>query len=498
MTTQKFTFDFNSTFKGNRKESALLHRRPLSFGSWPLLMTLALGCAPGYAEQGAKSPPQAAKPQGSHINVQVIKSNKGINAWFVEAHEIPVVSVSIAFKNTGNASDPKGQAGLVQLVSSMLDEGSGDLNSQEFKKLLLQKNIELDISASQDVIRVNFRTVKENVGDAFLVLRTMLSKPRFDPDTLARVKNQILTLLEQSLHDERSVANQKLVSTIYGDHPYGRTTQQIIKEIPNITEAQMRQYMKERLTRDQLLVSAVGDISVDELKKYLDETFGDFPEKAVPSTVKEAPLLNSGKTIVEPLNIPQSLILFSQPGVPRSSPDFYASYVMMKILGDGMLDSRLWNEIREKRGLAYGIDADVKWSQHSTLILGKTATKNQSTKEVIDIIRQVWQDMLKGATQTEVDFVKKRLMGSFALIFSSTKQISNALLTYQLDNLGSNYINERNAILSKLTLEDINRAAKSLLKPENLTFIVVGEPKGLSSLETAKEATKENKVGAKI
>lgn len=479
-----------SNFKNQNKERSLFSRH-LPIGSWPVLMTLALSCTPGLAEQNSASPPATTKPQPTHVNVQEVKSSKGITAWIVETHEIPVVSVAIAFKNAGNAEDPKGLAGLVLLLSSMLDEGAGNWDSQEFKKLLLQKNIELAISTSPDVFQVSFRTVRENVGEAFHILRTILSKPRFDPDALTRVKNQILTSLEQSLHNEHTIASQKLNSLIYGDHPYGKTTQQTLKEFPKITDVQMHQFIKDRFARDQLLITAVGDITPVELKDYLDKTFGDFPEKATPTTVKDANLLNLGKTVVEPLDIPQSLVYFTQPGICRNNPDFYATFIMMKIMGDGLFESRLWNEIREKRGLAYGVNADLTWSQHASLVLGGTATKNKSVKEVIGIIRDVWKNMAQGATQSELNFTKKRMIGSFSLNFSSTLKIAKALLIYRIDNLGIDFINKRNEIISALTLDDINRAAKSLLKPEQLTFVVVGEPTGLSP----QESTQEKKPG---
>lgn len=462
----------------SRKQTFFSKR--LLFGSWPLFMTLALSCTPGLAEVPV-NPSPAIKLQPTYMNVREMKSSKGITAWIVEAHDIPVVSVAIAFKNAGNTADPEGWAGLVQLLSGMLDEGAGEWDSQGFKKFLLQKNIELNITASQDVFQISFRAIKENVGEAFRVLNTILTTPRFDEASLARVKNQVLTILEQSLHNERTLALQKLNSLIYGDHPYGKTVQQILKEFSKVTDVQLRQFMKERFARDQLLITVVGDITVTEVQDYLDETFGDLPEKATPTDVKDATLLNIGATVVETLDIPQSLVYFIQPGICRSHPDFYAAFIMMKIMGDGQFESRLWNEVREKRGLAYGVDADLQWSQHASLLLGGTATKNKNVKDVIDIVRKVWKEMSQGATQAEVDFVKKRMIGSFALNFSSTIKIAKALLIYQIDNLGADYINKRNKIVSALTLDEINKVAKSLLKPEQLTFVIVGQPQGVSS-----------------
>jgi zinc protease len=254
----------------------------------------------------------------------------------------------------------------------------------------------------------------------------------------------------------------------------------------------MRQFMKDRFTRDQLLISVVGDISTGELQDYLDRTFDECPEKAAPSDIKEPTLPKTGSTIIIPLNIPQSLVRFAQPGVARTDPDFYAAFVLLKILGDGQFESRLWDEIREKRGLAYEIEANLSWSKHSALLLGGTATKDTNVKEVIKLIRKVWGNMIEGATQNEVDFVKKRIMGSFALNFSSTLRIAKALLVYQIDDLGTDYINKRNEIIAALTLADINRVAKKLLNPEQLSFVICGEPKALSS----QGLTQENKAGA--
>lgn len=475
-----------SPIKGPTNAISLLGK---ASSSWPLLMTLALSSAPGLAEQGsAAAPTSTTKPQPTRVKVEEIKTTKGLTAWMVESHEIPVVSVAIAFKDAGHASDPKGLAGLVHLITSTLDEGAGPWDSQGFKKFLLEKNIELSISSTQDIFQLNFRTIKKNVGDAFRVLNLILKDPKFDDESLSRVKNQILTSLQQSLHNENFIANQTLNSLIFGNHPYGRTAQQTLKEFPEITAVQMRQFIKDRLTRDQIVISAVGDITPSELKEYLDKTFGDIPEKSVPTDLKMVTLQNLGGITVESLNIPQSLVYFTQPGIKRDDPDFYAAVVMMKIMGKGDYESRLWNEIREKRGLTYAIEANIHHSRYASILIGGTSTKNNSVEEVVTLIRNVWQGMTEGATQAELDFVKKRMIGSFALNFSSTHRIAKALLVYQIDNLGIDYINKRNEIISSLTLDHINKVAKKLLDPKKLTFVIVGKPKNLALKEVAQES----------
>jgi len=224
-------------FKNFDTSTLLMHKASYS---WSLLMALALSCSPSYAETSASTSPSCpTNPQPTRINVQEVKSSKGLTAWMVESHEIPVVSVAIAFKNAGNAADPAGLSGLVRLLISTIDEGAGPWDSQGFKKFLLEKNIELNISATPDLFQLNFRTIKKNVGDAFHALNLILTDPKFDDAALARVKNQILTSLEQSLHSEHFLANQKLNSLIFGDHPYGKTAQQTLKEFPKITATQM-------------------------------------------------------------------------------------------------------------------------------------------------------------------------------------------------------------------------------------------------------------------
>lgn len=456
---------------------------------WLGIVMFGFTCSSSLATPTSKdSTMSSSLSPSTAINIQEVKTNKNLTAWMVESHDIPVLSVVVAFKKAGYAAEPEGSSGLVRLLSALLDEGAGEWDSQGFKKFLLEKNIELSIGATQDIFYITFRTTKKNIDDAFYVLKAILSAPRFEGNSLDLIKNQMLTSLQQSLQDENFIATNVLNEKIFGAHPYGKTAQKILKEFGSVTANQLRQFMKNRLARDQMIISAAGDITPNELKDLLDKTFGDFPAEAVPLTLENVSLLNLGTTIVESLNIPQSLILFTQPGIDRHHPDYYAAFVMMKIIGDRGFESRLWNEVREKKGLAYGIDASIHYSSLMSLFFGSTATKNTSTREVIDTIRKVWQESLQGFTAEELEFVKKRTIGGFGLQFSSTFRIVSALLMYQIDNLGLDFVNKRNKIIEALTLEDINRVAKNFLKPEKLTFVVVGNPDNLAEKEVSREA----------
>lgn len=473
------------------KKSCYVKKHLLKLTVFGLVAAGVIGGGYFYMNKQQTTPQVIPEHKSALINVTDVKTPKGLSAWLVENHEIPVLSLSIAFKSAGNKNDPEGKLGVCNLLSGMLDEGAGDYSSQDFKKRLLEKNIELSVHQNHDHFMISFRTVKDSIPEAFRLIRLILTCPRFEADALQRVKNQIQISNQQSLQNPRVLAGDTLNSLLYEKHPYGRTTLEELKDLGNITADDLRHYMSSHFTKDRLVISAAGSITSEELTKLIDETFGDLPEKYAGSEIPHVDLHHLGETKTVPLPIPQSVVLFVQKGIQRKDPDFFPVYVMTRILGDGNFESRLWHEVREKRGLAYNIDLSVSWAQCAESLSGATATKNESVENVISIIRKEWKKMIdEGATQEELIFVKDRLKGSFALNFSSTPKIAAALMTYQLDDLGIDYINQRNKILEKVTLEDINRVAKKWLSPEQLTFVIVGNPSNTSPQENSPK--KEN------
>lgn len=422
----------------------------------------------------------------SSVKVLDYKTTLGISGWHVEAMDIPVLTISICFRNAGDKNDPAGLAGVAEFLCNMIDEGAGEYNSVNFKGLLLKKNIRLSISQNSDSIFVNLRSTRENIKDLFEILTLILTKPRFDDDALARVKKQILTSLQQSLHSENQIASDTFNQQAFPQHPYGRSTQTDIAGIQKITKADLQKYMKERLALDQIRITSAGSISVEDLKACIDTAFKNLPATAAPSTVRDIEPTYTGQITVVDMDIPQSVILFYQPGLARKDKDFYAAYVLLKILGDGGFKSRLWDEVRENRGLAYGIDSDLRWSQHSYYTIGSTATANANAGQVVEIIRKEWEKIKdKGVTQKEVDFAIERLTGAFPLGFSSTPQIVGLLNNYQQDGLDPDFINRRNDQIRKVTVDDVNRMAKTLIQPDKLSFIIVGKPEGLNNHKSA-------------
>jgi zinc protease len=188
-----------------------------------------------------------------------------------------------------------------------------------------------------------------------------------------------------------------------------------------------------------------------------------------------------GKRIVVDLDVPQTVVQFGGLGVKRSDPDFMPAYLMSHVLGGGSFSSRLYREVREKRGLAYGVSSQLLWLYHAAVNIGGTATRNDATKDTIEVIETEMARMTKeGPTADELAKAKTYLKGSFALGLDTSTKISNQLVSMQLDNLGIDYIDKRPALIDAVTLEDTKRMAKRLLEP-GMLVTVVGRPQGVTS-----------------
>lgn len=411
----------------------------------------------------------------SPLPVQELKTSLGNSIWFVPT-EIPVVSVNLTFRHSGDKNCPSNLSGLTDLMAALLDEGAGPYDSQGFKKALLEKNINLSVSSNKDNFVVAFRTIKENLKAAFDLIQIMLTAPRFAEEDMRRVKEQITATLQQSLHMPQPVARESLQKTVYGEsHPYYKSIQNRLTTLPTLTSLHLKEYMKHAFTQSNLEIIVCGAVDHNVLVKEVEGTFGVLPKGGGLSSSKPLPLQNLGITHSIFMDIPQTLIYFVQPGIPRCDPDLYALFVGMRILGSGEFESRLWNEIREKRGLAYFCSADLSNSDLVNIIIGATATKTENVEQVVGLIKEEWKKIIdKGITQEELDFHKKNITGSYPLSFGSTLGIVGTLSGYRNDNFPIDYIKTRNSNFEKLSVEDVNKALRKVLNPDFLTFMIVG------------------------
>ncbi len=412
--------------------------------------------------------------------VERVVSPGGIEAWLVREPAIPLIAVDFAFAG-GAVQDPLGKGGTANLTASLLDEGAGDFDSQAFQDRLDRKAIELSFHADRDHIRGSLRTLVENRDEAFDDLRLALTAPRFDPADVELNRAQILSLLRRSATSPTDIAGQRWWATAFAGHPYGRAVDGSVESVPTIAVADIKAYTRRVLARDNLKIAVVGDIDAETVKTLLDRVFGALPAKAELTPVDNAVPQGLGRRVIVNLDVPQTVVDFGGAGIARNDPDFMAAYVVNHILGGGSLSSRLYQEVREKRGLAYAVSDSLVWLDHAAVFLGGTATRAASASETLDLIEQEVHHLAEGGpTAAELVKAKAYLNSSFVLNLDTSSKIASFLVQMQLDDLGIDYFTRRAAMIGAVTLADAQRVAKRLLDG-GLLVTVVGRPEGLAA-----------------
>ncbi len=410
------------------------------------------------------------------VNIQTVKSPGGITALLVEDYTVPLIAVSMAF--TGGATQEASEKeGLANILSSLLDEGAGDIKSQDFQLKLDELGVELGFDAGYDSFTGRLKTLRSTRNEAFDMLRLALTKPRFDLEPIERMRAAQLSILQNSLKKPNVIAGKAWRKSVFGDHPYARSVGGTIKAVKGLNRDDIASLHKRLLAKDNLVVGVVGAISAKELAEMLDHVFGDLPDKAELKPVKEASLAIGGTQKVD-LDLPQSIIRVVFKGLKRENKDFYAAYLMNYILGGGSFSSRLYNEIREKRGLAYGVYTYLGTQDHAGFIGGGTATRADRADETIKILLAEVERMAKdGPTKEELEKAKKYITGSYAISNLDTSgKIASVLVAIQREKLGVDYIDKRADYIAAVTIEDTKRMARELLSAKP-TIIIVGPNK---------------------
>ncbi len=433
--------------------------------------------------------PYAQAADDKMLDVIKIKSPGGIEAWLVEDRSLPVVALKFAFKGAGAALDPPDKQGLSLMASNTMDEGAGDLDSQSFQKTLDDKSITLRFGSSRDHFTGTLRTLTRHRETAFRLTRLALTAPRFDAEAVDRMRAANISRIRSSLADPEWIASRLMLDHGYREHPYAQNSGGTLSTLPAITPDDLRRFAKTRLTKNRLLVSAVGDITPEELSRVLDNIFGKLPALADAGEIPmRAKVAGGGEIVHYDMNIPQTIIEIMQDGIRRDDPDFYAAQVMDFILGSSGFGSRLTEEIREKRGLTYGVQTGLDTLDYIPTYSLSTSTKNESAGEVLKLVKQEWAKMRDAdVTEKELADAKSYLIGSVPLSLASTGHIASLMLDLQLENLPTDYLERRKESLEKLTAADVRRAAKRILDPDKLSIAVVGRPQGLPDMKTVEK-----------
>lgn len=435
------------------------------------IFAIAFGLAFGFA---------AVTAADAASKIEAITSPGGIKAWLVREPSVPIVALDYAFTGGANA-DPADKPGVATMASSLLDEGAGKLDSRAFQEMLEERAVQLGFAVNRDQFRGSLHTLSANLDEAVDMLRLALTEPRFDDEPVARIRDQLQAQLIRNSTNPNDIANRAWWAAAFPGHPYGRPSNGTRESLAAITVDDLKAYVRSVFARDTLTISIVGDLDAEKAGQVIDRIFGGLPEKSKLAPVPPATMQGLGERIVVNLDVPQTVINFGAPGLARTDPDFFAGYIVNHIYGGGTMSSRLYHEVREKRGLAYGIRSSLVWMDAANILSGGTATRGDRAAETLSLIEQETMRMAaEGPTQEEFDKAKAYLKGSYPIAFDTSSKIAGQLVQIQLDKLGIDYPEKRNAMIDAVTLADAKRVAKRLLDTKMLT-LVVGRAQGLSS-----------------
>jgi zinc protease len=414
----------------------------------------------------------ASFPARAAVEIQEVTSPGGITAWLVEDYTVPIIAVRFAFEG-GASQDPDGREGLANLMTGLFDEGAGDLDSDAFQIRLDELGAAMRFDATRDAIYGQIRMLADDRQEAMELLRLALSEPRFDEEPLERIRSQIVTSIVADERNPLSQGRLAFARALYGDHPYARRSDGSVASVQAATADELRAFHRRNFARSNLTVAVVGAIDAETLSGVLDEVFGELPEQAELATVPRADIRLAQEVATE-YPLPQTTLQLVFPGVARDDPEFFGAFLMNQILGGGTFSSRLFREVREMRGLSYGVSSSLQNGDYADLLVVGTSTRSDRTQETLSVIRDVLRSMVEeGPTEEELALAKTYVIGAYAINnLDSSSAIARTLVELQRDDLGIDYIERREDLINSVTLEQVAEAARRLLSADPALMLI--------------------------
>jgi zinc protease len=430
-----------------------------------LILAVALVCLAGGAWAGPK--------------IEQIVTPKGIAVWLVREPAIPMLALQATWRG-GSSSNPAGQEGLASLAMDLLTEGAGDLDADAFQTAMQEKAISIDFGADRDYVSVSLRSLGQHRQRAFELLKLAMTAPRFDEEPLGRVKAQARVAYERSRQNPNALAGERFAQLAYGDHPYGRRAAATTESLERIQRADLADFTGRLLARRNLVIGAVGDIGAEDLARLVDDSFGHLPQEPQVALPAQVVPRTGGAPVVIPFPNPQSMVILGAPGIAREDADWYAATVLNQVIGGGGMTSRLFDQVREKRGLVYSVGTQLTPYKAASLLSGSLATSNAQVGEALRLVRAELSRVAKeGITDAELAATKSFMTGSFPLRLSSNAAIAGMLVAMQNTGLSPDYIDAYPGLINAVTQADIRRVAQRLFGRDDYLIVVVGQPAGL-------------------
>lgn len=413
-------------------------------------------------------------PRVAQIDVKVqTLMVQNIPIWYIPNHDTDLVCFKISFKGAGAAQDLI--PGATKMFAAMLNEGTEDMDSETFQNFVLNHQIQLIPDYDSDNFGVTIRTIKNQLPYALEIMIKILSKLKISSADLERNRDDMIVSLDQSKHDPFSLSGDALKRLAYKKHPYFVSIDEQIAGLKILTPNDVNAVTR-RFGQDNLLVTCAGNIDVPTMTNLVNTLISILPKEATLTPIPTAEL-NYQKTVhLVSMPIPQSVIRFTMPAIALHDPDYYAYALLEGIFGGTSMKSRLFQDIREKRGLAYYAQTNAVNMDKLDVLQGATGVATENEQAVVQLIKDNMAIIQKeGVTEEELVFEKQHTSGTFALHFDSIKETVQTLADLQLSAFPPSYVNDYAKHLDAVNLDQIKKVANKYFNADKLVIVITGQ-----------------------
>ncbi len=410
---------------------------------------------------------------GAPLGKRIVLDN-GMVLLFSEKHEIPVVTVNMAIK-AGSLTEPADKPGLASVTASLLMQGTKTRTASQINSEIDFVGGSLSVSGGSDYASASLRVLKKDVRKGFDLLSDVLMHPAFEQKEIDRKVKEILAEIQRQKEEPESIASQAFDKTVFGDHPYGKTNDDVAAYLPKLTRGDVLKFREACYGPNDTIVAIVGDISEKDAVTLLADYFRNWgTARPVSSAHAAPPKMEKTRIIKIDKKITQANIAMGHVGIERGNPDFYAVIVMNYILGGGGFSSRLMDNIRDNRGLAYDVHSSFSAQKEPGAFEIWIQTKNESTNEAIaEAFSEVRRMQNQLVSEKELSDAKAYLTGSFPLRMDTSAKIAGMLTSIEFYGLGLDYPQKYPSLINAVTREDIQRVAGKYLHPDAMAIVVV-------------------------
>lgn len=413
----------------------------------------------------------AAGPIGKRIVLE-----NGMVLLLSEKHSLPMVTVNVAIQ-AGNRAEPEDKPGLASITASLLTQGTSKRSSAQISKEIDFIGGSLSSSGGEDFASVSLRVLSKDLSTGVALLADVLMHPSFDQKEIDRKVRTSLAEIQRQKEEPRIVASDAFEKRVFGNHPYGRTGDDVAVYLPRLTRQEILSFYSTRYKPNNTVIAVVGDVSEQQIVSLLNESFRAWKEQKEPLVAQpQTPAID--KTIVQKIDkkITQANIVMGHRGISRENIDYYAVSVMNYILGGGGFSSRLMDTIRDNKGLAYDVHSFFSAQKEAGAFTITIQTKNESANDVIkETLKEIEKIQSLPVSDKELADAKAYLTGSFPLRMDTSGKIAGILSAIELYNLGLDYPERYPSFINSVTKEDILRVAKKYLHPEKMVIVVVAD-----------------------